>query len=101
MGFQGGVNSEDGGAARRWKPASHARVAARAALDLLLPPRSLDGGARTLAGGLSADAWTRIRFIDGPVCDGCGQPVILITDRMDCGRWREARKLKRVSALDN
>ena len=24
--------------------------------------------------GLSAQVWSRIRFIDGPVCDGCGRP---------------------------
>lgn len=27
-----------------------------------------------MAGGFSADAWMRIRFLDGPVCDGCGTP---------------------------
>ena len=27
-----------------------------------------------MAGGFSAEAWTRIRFLDGPVCDGCGVP---------------------------
>ncbi|WP_337186612.1 ComF family protein [Phenylobacterium sp.] len=27
-----------------------------------------------MAGGYSAAAWTRIRFLDGPVCDGCGVP---------------------------
>lgn len=32
-----------------------------------------------MASGLSAQAWTRIPFIDGPLCDGCGQPVALIT----------------------
>lgn len=27
-----------------------------------------------MAGGFSANAWGRIRFLDGPVCDGCGVP---------------------------
>lgn len=27
-----------------------------------------------MANGLSAEAWSRIRFLDGPVCDGCGVP---------------------------
>jgi len=45
----------------------------RGALDLVFPPRSLDG-APVLAGGLSAEAWSRIHFLDGPVCDGCGAP---------------------------
>ena len=41
---------------------------------MLFPPQSLDGGPRPLAGGFSAEAWSRIRFLDGPVCDGCGTP---------------------------
>lgn len=27
-----------------------------------------------MAGGFSAEAWSRITFLDGPVCDGCGAP---------------------------
>ena len=46
----------------------------RGALDLLFPPQALDGGPRPLAGGFSAEGWSRIRFLDGPVCDGCGAP---------------------------
>ena len=46
----------------------------RGALDVVFPPQSLDGGPRPLAGGFSAAAWSRIRFLDGPVCDGCGTP---------------------------
>lgn len=44
------------------------------ALDLLLPRDTLDGEARVGAHGLPADAWARIHFLDGPVCDGCGAP---------------------------
>ena len=40
---------------------------------MIFPPQAIDGGA-ALAGGLSAAAWSRIRFLDGPVCDGCGTP---------------------------
>nr|WP_240609585.1 ComF family protein [Phenylobacterium deserti] len=40
---------------------------------MIFPPRSIDGGP-VLAGGLSAEAWSRIHFLDGPVCDGCGAP---------------------------
>lgn len=36
-----------------------------------MPPRALDGGP-ALSGGLSAQAWSRITFLDDPVCDGCG-----------------------------
>jgi hypothetical protein len=55
-----------------WKP--RARAAWRTALDLVLPPQTLDGGPRPLAGGFSAETWSRIHFLDGPVCDGCGAP---------------------------
>lgn len=41
---------------------------------MLFPPQALDGGPRPLAGGFTADAWSRIAFLDGPVCDGCGTP---------------------------
>lgn len=46
----------------------------RGALDVVFPPQSLDAGPRPLSGGYSAGHWSRIRFLDGPVCDGCGTP---------------------------
>jgi len=49
-------------------------AAARFALDLVLPPQGLDGGARPASVGLSAAAWSRIHFLEDPVCDGCGVP---------------------------
>jgi ComF family protein len=66
------MRGEDGDFAQTWKP----RVAAawRGALDLLFPPQSLDGGPRPMAGGFTPEGWSRIRFLDGPVCDGCGAP---------------------------
>lgn len=45
----------------------------RGLLDLVLPPRASDGEP-ALSSGLSAGAWSRIVFLDGPVCDGCGAP---------------------------
>jgi ComF family protein len=57
---------------------ARARRAARGALDLLLPPRSLDETAGQAAGvqwrGLTPPAWSRIAFIEAPFCDGCGAP---------------------------
>lgn len=41
---------------------------------MLFPPQAIDGGPRPLAGGFSPEAWSRIHFLDGPVCDGCGAP---------------------------
>lgn len=55
------------------KPGPRARALFRGALDAVFPPQTIDGGA-ALSGGLSAQAWSRIRFLDGPVCDGCGVP---------------------------
>jgi ComF family protein len=50
------------------------RPAARALLDLILPARAFDDGSPAQSPGLSAESWSRIAFIDGPVCDGCGAP---------------------------
>jgi ComF family protein len=66
------LSAEDGDFAASWKP--KAQAAWRAGLDMLFPPQTIDAGPRPLAGGFSAHAWTRIRFLDGPVCDGCGIP---------------------------
>ena len=48
------------------------KAALRGAIDLILPPQAFDGGARPLAEGLSGAAWSRIQFIEDPVCDRCG-----------------------------
>jgi ComF family protein len=68
------LSAEDGLFGPFWKPALHARGLARRGLDLVFPPRALDGGPTALSGGLSPDTWSRIHFLDGPVCDGCGAP---------------------------
>ncbi|MET0274782.1 MAG: ComF family protein [Phenylobacterium sp.] len=68
------MSAEDGGFAVRLKPGPRAKALWRGALDLIFPPLSLDGTAAPLSGGLSPEAWSRIHFLDGPVCDGCGAP---------------------------
>lgn len=60
--------------AQGFKPGPRLRAFWRGALDLVFPPQSLDGGPAPMAGGLSAETWSRIHFLDGPVCDGCGLP---------------------------
>jgi ComF family protein len=60
--------------ARLKLPRPDIRSAGRGLLDLILPPRAFDDGAPAQSPGLSAEAWSRIVFIDGPVCDGCGAP---------------------------
>ena len=47
---------------------------ARTVQDLLFPHHALDGAGRTGSAGLSAEAWCKIRFLEAPVCDGCGAP---------------------------
>jgi ComF family protein len=46
----------------------------RAALNLLFPPRALDADVPVQTVGLTAEAWSRVTFIEDPVCDGCGAP---------------------------
>jgi ComF family protein len=46
-------------------------------LDLILPPLTLDGGAPAQGLGLSPAAFSRITFLEAPVCDGCGAPFEL------------------------
>ncbi len=61
-------------AAALWKlPGVSWRSVGRGLVDLILPPRALDGGAAQ-SPGMSAEAWSRIAFIEAPVCDGCGAP---------------------------
>ena len=57
-----------------WKPGSRLTGALHRALDLVFPPQALDGPAAHQSAGLSAEAWSRIRFIAEPFCDGCGAP---------------------------
>jgi ComF family protein len=59
------------------KPGPRVRAFGRGLLDLVFPPHSLDEdlGPAPQSSGFSADAWSRIAFVDGPVCDGCGAPL--------------------------
>jgi ComF family protein len=45
---------------------------ARGLTDLILPPVAHDSREATAAAGLTADAWSRVVFLEDPVCDGCG-----------------------------
>ena len=47
----------------------------RSAADLLLPPLAHDSPEAVAEAGLSPDTWSRIHFLDDPVCDGCGAPM--------------------------
>lgn len=71
MGLQDGVWGE------RWKAAADqglrwTRALGRGAVDVLLPPHAHDGLHAAAAPGLTARAWSRVTFLEDPVCDGCG-----------------------------
>ena len=68
------MRADHDGIGLRWKPGPRLRAAGRGLLDAVFPPTTLDGAQRTLSGGLSADAWSRVAFIAEPLCDGCGAP---------------------------
>lgn len=44
----------------------------RGLADLILPPLAHDSREATASAGLTPDAWSRIVFLEAPVCDGCG-----------------------------
>ena len=50
------------------------RKAGRAAQDLILPHHAFDAGSRAASPGLTAAGWSKIAFLEAPVCDGCGLP---------------------------
>jgi ComF family protein len=56
------------------KPGARVRAAIGRAADALFPPHSFDPGARPQSSGYSAEAWSRVVFLEAPVCDGCGLP---------------------------
>ncbi|MDB5448004.1 MAG: comFC, partial [Phenylobacterium sp.] len=68
------MGAEHDGSGAGWKPGPRARALWRGALDLVFPREQLDGADAIGAHGLAAEAWSRIHFLDGPVCDGCGVP---------------------------
>ncbi|MDP1964053.1 MAG: ComF family protein, partial [Reyranella sp.] len=67
------MRAEDGLSRLFLKPDPRLIGAGRAFLDLFLPP--LDAaGQPALTPGLTAETWSRIDFLETPVCDGCGSP---------------------------
>jgi ComF family protein len=81
----------------RGLPAPRLKRLAVAGLDLLLPPRSLDGADGGPAAvhwpGLTPAAWSKIAFIEAPACDGCGAPF-----EFDLGVGARCRECLRAPA---
>lgn len=48
------------------------RRVGRGLADLLLPSLAHDSPEATASAGLTPDAWSRVIFLEDPVCDGCG-----------------------------
>jgi len=67
------MRAEDGLSRPLLKPGPRIIGAGRALLDLLLPPLDVTG-APAMTGGLPAERWGLIAFLEDPVCDGCGAP---------------------------
>jgi ComF family protein len=65
---------EDGALRAALKPGPRIRGALRRVADLVFPPHGYDGGPYPQAPGLSSSAWSKVRFLEAPVCDGCGAP---------------------------
>ena len=55
-------------------PVQALRKAGRAAQDLIFPHHAFDAGSRASSPGLTALGWSKIAFLEAPVCDGCGAP---------------------------
>lgn len=66
------MSLQDGGWTRGLKAAPHLKAFGRAVADVLLPPLAHDSREATASMGLTPDAWTRVVFLEDPVCDGCG-----------------------------
>jgi ComF family protein len=67
------LRTQDGVWGRAWEAARPRLAGAgRALVDLILPPMAHDAPEAMGAAGLSADAWSRVVFLEDPVCDGCG-----------------------------
>ncbi|TPW01143.1 MAG: phosphoribosyltransferase, partial [bacterium] len=49
-----------------------ARALGRGVADLLLPSLAHDSPEAAASPGLTAGAWSRVTFLEDPVCDGCG-----------------------------
>ncbi len=71
-GSEGVMGFQDGGWSDRWKAGPRLRAIGRGIADLILPPLAHDAPEATAAAGLTSDAWSRVIFLEAPVCDGCG-----------------------------
>jgi hypothetical protein len=66
------MQRQDGDLRRPWEPGPRAKAAFGRALDLVFPPQPLDRGPAAQSGGLSAEAWGRVRFIADPCVTAAG-----------------------------
>ena len=63
-----------------------ARALGRGVADLLLPPLAHDSPEAAASAGMTPRAWSRVAFLEDPVCDGCGAGF-----EMDGGQFAGAR----------
>jgi ComF family protein len=72
--FRDWLGGEDGGFLAALKPGARVRAVIGRAADAIFPPHAFDGGPRPQGEGLTTAAWSQVRFIEKPRCDGCGMP---------------------------
>jgi ComF family protein len=70
----------------------------RGAQDLVFPHHALDGSGHTMTTGLPAEAWSKIHFIDDPVCGGCGAPYAYDTGSRCAACLAQPRAFNRARA---
>lgn len=58
--------------AARWRLSTGLAALGRGLTDLVLPPLAHDSPEAAAQAGLTSDAWSRVVFLEDPVCDGCG-----------------------------
>lgn len=86
------MRSDMGAEGDFWKAGPGARVQSfarsfgRGLADLILPPPESPGAAGRMGAALTALEWSRITFLEDPVCDGCGAPFTV-----DAGDFAEGR----------
>jgi ComF family protein len=67
------MSLQDGVWRERWEAATgFGRALGRGVTDLLLPPLAHDAHEAAGSAGLTADGWSKVTFLEDPVCDGCG-----------------------------
>ncbi len=61
-------------------PRPRENILLKSVLDVLFPPQCMGCRTSVADGGFCAACWSRITFLDGPCCAGCGLPFAVAMD---------------------